>query len=110
VASILRANFSACLPLLTTSTGPSIESAKSPARLSLRVRCRKPSRGEARLQMHRVQSSVQKCQTTPAPTKRLRWRLLPVVTFSCGFPDQKSLASPRRLNLLKILTSRPRPA
>ena len=58
----------------------------------------------------RVRASVQKCQTTPPPTKILCWRLLPVFTFSCGTPDQKSRASPRRLNLWKILTSSPRPA
>ena len=46
----------------------------------------------------RVQASFQKCQTMPPPAKILCWRLLPVSTFSCGTPDQKSRASPRRLN------------
>ena len=46
----------------------------------------------------------------PAPTNKLCWWLLSVFTFIWGIPDQKSLASPRKLNLEKSLTSSPKPA
>ena len=57
-----------------------------------------------------VEFDVQKWKTTPPPTKILCCRLLPVFTFRSGIPDQKSRASPRRLNLPMIFTSSPTPA
>src|SRR3984957_11517153 len=68
-----------------------------------------PSDGRAGREI-RLRVSAQKRKTTPPPTKILCCRLLFVVTFRFGIPDQKSLASPRSLKCPISFTSSPTPA